>query len=89
MRYRISTDPKDPGYHPEAYKAKVYLDGKKLDFFITTDMSTGEAWVMEFAPLGEEGVDYLNTWGINLHCLWDYRIKRLTGDVRIETDLNL
>lgn len=73
MRYRISTDPKDPGYHPEAYKAKVYLDGKKLDFFITADMSTGEAWVMEFAP----------KWIVIS------RIKRLTGDVRIKTDLNL
>ena len=39
---RLSVDPKDPGYHPEAFTATVYLDGEKVKKAITADEELGQ-----------------------------------------------
>jgi hypothetical protein len=44
---RISANPKDPDWCPEATNAEVYLDGTKLNMYTTADEEKGEVIVLK------------------------------------------
>ena len=71
---RLSVRRNDPGYHPEAFGAEVYLDGQIIDDCITADEEKGEVFILKRNTLGEY---IINAEGANI------AEERKTGKVQI------
>ena len=41
---RLSADKNDPGYNPNFRNYDAFLNGEKLEYCLTADEETGEAW---------------------------------------------
>lgn len=41
---RLSLEPRDPGFHPQAWRAVVFLDGQPVDRWLTADEASGTVW---------------------------------------------
>ena len=50
---RLSIHKSDPGYSPQAYQAKVYVDGKELQHCFTADEELGVAFCYKKDEYGE------------------------------------
>ena len=72
---RISTDKDDPGFHPNPFGTKVWLDGEEVRECITADDELGMVVCHE---LDENGYPFIRP-GTGLIAL-----KTLFGEVRIE-----
>lgn len=71
---RLSLRKNDPGYHPEAFGAEVYLDGQIVNGCFTADEEKGEVFVLKRNTLGEYTINATGD---------DIVKERKTGKVRI------
>lgn len=54
---RISVREDDPGYHPMAFGAKVFVDGARIDWCFTADEEQGVAYCF---AVDDEGMHVLD-----------------------------
>lgn len=72
---RVSVDPRDPGFRPDAIRYEAYLNGYRLRYCITADDELNEAVVYDTDENGDLAIDASPSGGL--------LTMRIEGDIEI------